>query len=201
MPKIMVNMKKYIHIIFMIFGLYSCFSQTGKIEGKLFLDIPEEYDIIAKKTKVILDLKDRTYHTTVDDSLKFVFDSLPRGKFMLTLDPKPPGIYNIYEGKIKSKKSINLNIEYSISCKYNRSINDKTCPLCLKQDKVIPISYGLIIETNFIDADKNIIDEKGNLIEKKKRTYYPGGCIVSECDPNWYCEREIRTNSNLYQTT
>jgi hypothetical protein len=183
-------MKRNIYIIIILFNLNFSFSQTGRIEGELMLEIEEEYKMVLAKTKVNLEIENRTIQTIVDDSLNFVFNSLPKGKFKLTLDPKSSGRHIVYSGKIRNGKTLNLSIPYSISCKYDRSKNDKTCPVCSKQDKVIPISYGLISDVYFVDKNGNIVEENGKPSERKKKNYYAGGCITSDCDPNWYCERD-----------
>ena len=66
-----------------------------------------------------------------------------------------------------------ININMAVLCEYDKSINDKTCPVCHKTDMVIPIEYGLIVNFNGMDT-----------------TYYAGGCIIPKCPPNWYCKRD-----------
>lgn len=65
------------------------------------------------------------------------------------------------------------------SCKYNLHIADKICPKCKKANHVIPIWFGL---------EMPLFDKKGNEIKTEK--HYSRGCIVSNCDPHWYCEKD-----------
>ncbi len=54
--------------------------------------------------------------------------------------------------------------------------NEKTCPVCQKHDEVIPIIYGEPRKRLFKDSLKG-----------KVRL---GGCVISDCDPNWFCKRD-----------
>jgi hypothetical protein len=79
--------------------------------------------------------------------------------------------------KIVDNTLIKLNVHQF--CKYDASINDKTCPICHKKDKVIPIRYGLPVSVN----GENPMKHEG-------KTWKAGGCNISKCDPNWYCKRD-----------
>jgi len=77
-------------------------------------------------------------------------------------------------------------------CPYEKTKNNR-CPVCKKTDKTIPIVYGLIIEIT--DANPNIIETNGVRIISdtpiiKKKKYKSGGCVVSDCQPSWFCERD-----------
>ena len=54
--------------------------------------------------------------------------------------------------------------------------NVAVCPKCNKDDKVIPISYGLPTEQAYT------LKEQGKL--------KLGGCCLSNDSPNWYCNRD-----------
>lgn len=179
-------MKNIIYISLIICNLNLIFAQSGKVEGKLLLEDENEHELVARKTIVSIEYDDGLiFQTAVDDSLNFAFENLPKGRIKITLNPRSPGKpISIYE-RVKNNKTLNLNIDYSISCEYDKSIDNKVCPICQKEDKVIPIVYGLVMK------EAIVIDKDGKPFNKnKKRTYFPGGCIVTECDPNWYCERD-----------
>ena len=78
--------------------------------------------------------------------------------------------------KNKSSKITSVKFKFPVDCQYNLQGIDRKCPKCHKPDKVIPICYGL-----------PMYDENGNKIGPK---CYSAGCMVSECDPSWYCERD-----------
>jgi hypothetical protein len=108
-----------------------------------------------------------------------------------------PGVYSIRTHFIGYGEKIisNLNIRQDTSmrlnirkyCEYDKSINDKYCPVCHQTDKVIPICYGLVI----YEHGKPLTDSTGK-VQKVKETNecYPAGCAITGCDPNWYCKRD-----------
>lgn len=74
-----------------------------------------------------------------------------------------------------------LHITFPEDCVYNKNSINNHCPRCGKADSVIPILYGLLVP---------IFDEKGKQI-KEIPEHYPGGCTVTNCDPTWYCKRDM----------
>ena len=186
-------MKNIIYILLIICNLNLIFAQSGKVEGKLLLEDENEYELVARKTIVSIEYDDGLiFQSAVDDNLKFSFENLPKGRIRITLNPRAPGKPISRYEKVKNNKTLNLHIEYSLSCEYDKSIDSKVCPICQKEDKVIPIVYGLVMkEALFVDKDGNIFDKDGKPFDKnKKRNYFAGGCLVTDCDPNWYCERD-----------
>lgn len=87
------------------------------------------------------------YQTFRDTSFTFVFDSA----------------HYVFE------------FQYTIICDYDQSGTKHDCPVCHKQDQVIPISYGYPSSIGIERANKGEI--------------YLGGCMVSDCDPQWHCKR------------
>lgn len=70
-----------------------------------------------------------------------------------------------------------VNIDIHKFCRYDISLNNKECPKCHKQDKSIPILYGLVM-----------INKR--FVRYKKQEYLLGGCKITLCDPHWYCKRD-----------
>jgi len=68
-----------------------------------------------------------------------------------------------------------LEISFPSECKYDSSFVSKKCPKCKKDDKSIPILYGYMDEAS---------------IKKDLTTYKVGGCIVTDCQPRYYCKRD-----------
>ncbi len=173
---------------FSLFFISFCFSffcnaQEGELNGKLILDTPEDYENIANKTKVYIETEEKTDSTIVNDSLYFSFKKLNYGKIKLSF--KPESITRtVYLINIdKNTNDIIAELPYSLTCKYDKSIDNKMCPVCKKDDMVLPVAYGLIPEGRF--TNENEKDE-----EKKTKNYISGGCVVTNCDPNWYCKRD-----------
>jgi hypothetical protein len=74
--------------------------------------------------------------------------------------------------------SFNLNDSITIKyltfpedCDYNRHLADKKCPNCQRTETVVPIIYGLLRDFPPID-------------------FQPGGCMVTNCDPSWFCKQD-----------
>jgi hypothetical protein len=80
-------------------------------------------------------------------------------------------------------------------CPY-QSKQNKVCPICKKSDAAIPIVYGLIANVKYKDKDGNSITANGlritseDLKKKQKEKYISGGCVIKECQPYWFCERD-----------
>ena len=64
---------------------------------------------------------------------------------------------------------------YNIRCDYDQSGTKHDCPQCKKQDEVVPIVYGYPAPETMAKAER--------------REIYLGGCMVSHCDPHWFCLR------------
>ncbi len=169
------------------FGLVSpnpVFSQTGKLI--LNLEYLKVLDSAFKN-------KSLNYTLTIGGFIKtdgqiypqsIMIDSLPSGRASILLDS-----YTIVQGyqrnysvflevNIDSNSTTNAKVIFPKDCSYNRNSVSKVCPKCHKSDKVIPIYYGL----------RTIpFDPQGNLIKEPR--HISGGCVLSDCNPTWFCER------------
>lgn len=163
-------------LLFVCISLHS-FSQTGKIIGWLNLQDSENKKKVIENTFVILTSKTFTDTLKIKDDLSFRFDSLKSDTFLLSISPHSYPYNSRYIIHLKDEETQNVNIPYSSTCPYDKS-KDGICPVCKKKDEVIPIRYGLI-------AVKIAKNKKPN-----KRKYKPGGCMIMDCQPNWFCERD-----------
>ena len=77
------------------------------------------------------------------------------------------------------KGDTTINLVYVRNCPYDESINNMVCPKCHNKNSVIPIIYGLPYAPNGKDPTK------GN-----GKKFILAGCLISDCDPNWYCRRD-----------
>jgi len=194
-------MKKKLSLILFLFGFIFCFSQNGRIDGKLILEVEEDYELVAEKTKVILTIGNEEKTLTVDKNLEFSFTNLKSDSIRIRTEPHKIGLNIIISGFLEANEHANINIPYSLTCKYNKSKNNKTCPICKKDDQTIPISYGLTKRINDEEVKKyksnelivRIDSTSNGFIKKnwsKKKESYSGGCVITGCDPNWYCKRD-----------
>lgn len=141
---------------------------TNKVEGV--------EDVIIK----IANLGDTSIHKGLltDIAGECTFVNIPTGIYRLKG-------YDIQYGDIVVD-NINIHNDTTIiipvgrDCIYDKQKKNRVCPKCKKANKVIPIAYGLVIRT-----------KKGSkpLNNRKSKTYY-AGCIITHCDPNWYCKRD-----------
>lgn len=78
-------------------------------------------------------------------------------------------------------ETINLTINYPPKvCPYEKAKSTGICPEGTHKDNIVPIIYGLII------ADKEFLKKvESHEVER-------GGCLVTTCDPNWYCKTHDR---------
>jgi hypothetical protein len=104
---------------------------------------------------------------------RFCFDSLKAGIYCLKIFSVENGD-TLYRN-VKTNNNASERFDIHNPCIYDRREKDKTCPVCGKKNKVIPIRYGLLIDLNG---------------KKSKKDFYPGGCEVTNCDPHWYCKRD-----------
>ena len=102
----------------------------------------------------------------------FKIDSVPFGIYDLKASLVGYGDTTIKSIKISTDTILTVKIVLPPPCEYDKRRNNMTCPICSKKDQVVPILYGLPI---------------GKLHQKK---FYYAGCIITFCDPNWYCKRD-----------
>ncbi len=163
-------MRAILIIILIINGIYISSAQNGTIRGKIVCEIQSEYEFIRENVNVLICTDCDEFSTELDENLSFEFTKLKSGAFEIWIEPHSTYSYDFQSGVLEPNESLNVEIPVSFSCKYDQSENDKTCPICKKQNRVIPTDYGML---NY-----------------KPRKSYSMGCIRSDCDPNWYCKRD-----------
>ena len=168
--------KLWILLLLLIKSL-SAFTQTGEIIGKLYLQDIENKNVVSENTFAILKSKTINDSVKIDQNLSFQFKNLPSDTFLVSVSRRSFPYSIRYIVHVNEGESKHLNVPFSSTCPFDKS-KSGICPVCQKKDEVIPIHYGLIVE----QVDKN---KKPN-----KRKYYPGGCVVSDCQAIWFCERD-----------
>ena len=147
--------------------------QFGRIEGKLdFVD-----DIASRQGIVVLlnigdSVVDRTY---VNEHGYFQFESIPIGVYSISIKQIGYRTISVDEVHVIEDSIIKMTIQFPhpLPCPYNYS-NDFQ-PRCVRghTDNVIPMVYGL--------------PSKRMMKKAKKGKIHLSGCIVSDCDPKFYC--------------
>jgi hypothetical protein len=177
----------YTILIFITATIFACpvYSQDNKL--KVCLEtLPELKDLLKEQNVEIVLFNERNNlnfkitDTLVIDSIKedsitfmircFVGSSPYSKRFNLTLE-------NI---KLIRNNTTHITVTFPLDCAYNKHALNNICPKCKKNDRVGPILYGLLIP---------IFGENGT-IKPFPKNYESGGCIISDCDPSWYCQRD-----------
>lgn len=118
------------------------------------------------------------FQTESDPRGNFSFSDIPEGTYELELHHYDQPDTLISGLVLKKGETLELEIPWPpvSDCPYDLNRDDPTCPVCHKQDSVVPILYGFPTEESFEAA------ERGELSL--------GGCEVSDCDPSWWCKRD-----------
>jgi len=160
------TLKNNLLLILIVAGIFSGVGQNAVVEGKIIPKNPSDFDK-ARELKLAIKTSDTIWLTEVQPDLTFKFDRLRSDSIHLhiAINNSEKSDYKLF---IAASDTIQLEIPYSYYCKYDKSKNDKTCPICKKQNRAIPTSHGFF----------------------QSRKFYSLGCIGSECEPNWYCKRD-----------
>ncbi len=156
----------YIKITLTLFISINAFGQLGTITGHIH-DRRENKGMEYAMVFIVETKKG----TMTDVNGNFKIDSIL------------PGVYDIkYSELVSGDTTIKITVVSNSTttlagilppyCKYDVHEKNKICPKCKKQDKVIPIVYGLSV---------------GPL---DKKNYYYAGCVITYCDPHWHCKRD-----------
>lgn len=124
------------------------------------------------------------YQTSTDREGRFLIKKLRVGRYSIKISGF--GITDTVFNDVALYGDTSLTIVYSVYCKFDRSAKDKTCPTCGKDDMVIPIRYGLLLA----GVQKINRSETSEIQKPETLDYFPGGCVISGCDPNWHCKRD-----------
>ena len=145
------------------------FSQTGRLEGHL-------QDTVENRgfENAFIKINGLSIGAQTDSNGDFEIKNVPVGEYSIEISALGFISKEIEKVQIFADSTNHLNVNYPPKCKYNH--NNMTCPTCNKKDEVIPIIYGYPSDRMFRKADKGKIKL--------------GGCVISGCDPKWYCKRD-----------
>jgi CarboxypepD_reg-like domain len=150
-----------------------CLAQTGNIHGHIEIKI-DNFGLPGVQIE-LLNTKIKTSSDTIGN---FTLPNIPEGNYTMRVSFLGEGHIDFTDVTVKCDSTLQFNIPFPWPCIYEKSRNNKTCPVCGKQDQVIPIIYGYPNKKMLRKAAKNKI-----LI---------GGCLVFDCQPNWYCKRDFK---------
>ncbi len=162
-----------------LFGI-SSFSQTGTILCQVKYKLGNNTEVVPFANIRIINTEIRT---STDFLGVFKVDSLPVGTYYLIasyiqIDPVLK--------KVEVLKDSIVEIELEFICRYNKSENDKTCPICNKSDMVVPEGYSLEIKRK---PKKRIFSSDAKI--QIDTTFHSAGTDERPpCYPHWYCKRD-----------
>ncbi len=141
---------------------------VGTIKGHVHDTI---FDIPLSYAQVSID--DKNIHETTDKEGNFTLENVPAGVHHLrvSISGYRDSVLTI---PILDGSVVELYIEFPPYCKYNRIFMN--CPICGKTDKVVPVIYGY--------------PSKKGIRQSKRGKIALGGCLMTDCDPQWYCKRD-----------
>jgi len=147
------------------------FSQNTQISGQITLS---NYVTEYKDLTILLIQKDSIITGAVPNETGYfkLIKKVPNGNYSIKITQIATQDFVIDNVDIYDDKEINLNILYPGKCKYLKTKK----PKCTENhfDNIIPIVYGYPSK------------EMGEKAKKEK--IYLGGCLTSDCDPNYYCK-------------
>jgi hypothetical protein len=136
--------------------------------------------------------------TKTDTSGRFVFDSIQKGEYNIVARYKiiiPDTIHFPEEFITKTAIDKKLNIDSAknyfsklfldVVCEFEKTKNQKFCPVCKRKDKVLPVMYGMPIPL-YNKKGIEIADKNGRFL----KDYYQAGCVADIlCNPTKHCNR------------
>jgi hypothetical protein len=146
------------------------FAQWGTLTGNIFNKQDKSPQIFG-----VVSVKDINKSTYTNQYGYFIIDSISIGEHILTVNCLGCSD-TIMKINVVGNDTLKLSFTVPFKCNYDKG--NKTCPICKKSDLVVPIVYGLILET------------RSKRRKKKELEFHSGGCVISGCDPNWYCKRD-----------
>lgn len=167
-----------------------CNAQNGKIVGKIIVKNSEDKKFLPKNIYAILKSKTINDSILLNENFEFKFENLKADTLKLSFSVRNYPTNKYYIIRLNENEIYTADISISPVCPYKNSEQKHECPKCGKKDKVIPIVYGLISSVYFVNQKGQKIDKNGKEITTKEKEYHSGGCVVSECQPNWYCGRD-----------
>ena len=161
-------MTKSFYILTLLFISASfLFGQSGKVNGYI-------HDVNKDEALVLATILIGSEKVVTDFDGEFEFQNLPIGHYQIKIIGNEQKDTLMATIDIEAGSTSNLYFSYPYSCPYIKARD--ICPICSKTDMVIPIIYGEPTSESMSKAE----DGKIRL----------AGCLVSTCDPNWYCKRD-----------
>lgn len=161
---------QYLLAMLLILGQIG-FPQNGKIKGIARNGVTFENSPFVNISLTKNIDKKIIQFTNSDTVGNFEFQNIPQGVYDLNFSFIGYSNYTYKNIAIHKDSTTYLLIQFP--CPNGTKSVKKKCPFG-HRDNIIPIIYGLPSEKSLKKADQGKIEL--------------GGCIVTECDPKWYCK-------------
>jgi len=175
-----MQMKTLIFTLFVF--VYGCVSaQTGSFTCKLIFDSPDDPNL----NELTIELKGTSIARFIllEKKTEFSTNNLQSDTISIHISDLGCRDTVISNVVVKSGETTMLEVHFPSTCEYDKSVNDKTCPVCGKKDKSIPVEYGLLIHKN----------KRAQRKFEKNPTFYAAACEITCCNPHWYCKRDKKS--------
>lgn len=146
-----------------------CFSQKASLKGAVLDSTLNDRPVtvqLLKGTRVIAQA------LAVNDG-KFRFEDLTPGRYRLRFKRLGEGDFYISNIILKEGQTSEIDFNPAVACPYRYPKG--FTPHCLKKpsDPIVPIVYGL--------------PTRKTLARAKAGEVHLGGCLITGCDPKYYC--------------
>ncbi len=113
--------------------------------------------------------------TSANISGDFIYTKLGPGIYKLVFSGRGQETKIIDNIVVEDQQVLKIRIRMKGTCLYDYP--DNYIPVCPENhaDKIIPIVYGLVLR----------LKSKAN--EKQEPDFFSGGCVITGCDPKFYC--------------
>jgi hypothetical protein len=173
-------------ILLSLFLLSSSYGQFKKLQVTIDI-LPELKSLLQNQEVSMVLMQDSNRYANLKIPGTIILDSLTKDSFYIAIDclAKAAGFekylrLSITTGLLEKDPVTKLYISFPEDCAFNKNAFNNKCPKCKRTDKVIPIIYGL---------ESIVADSAGNIVNDHHKHYH-GGCMVSNCAPTWYCQRD-----------
>ncbi len=165
--------------------------ETKDTIGTCYHIVDRNHLLNLSRFKILLETK-------TDSSGKFTFSSIQKRRYNIVACYKikmPDTIHFSSEFIDKTAIDKKLNVDsvrnyfselyLDVVCKFEKTKNQKFCPVCKRKDKAMPIMFGLPMPF-FNKEGIEVADKDGRFL----KDYYQAGCVSDIlCNPTKHCTR------------
>jgi hypothetical protein len=164
-------MKFYLITIILLIGMSSSAQQTGDIQVRVTYS-----DSFGTGNPLDIELyldTNRVYHYVIIPGEPLTIKDQRPGLYALRLRRSNNRWVSLDGVIVYSSKTTLINTTYPGPCKFDYTTNAKSVCINRHKDQIVPILYGF--------------PTKRQIKKAKDGKLHLGGCVVTDCDPKYYC--------------